>query len=173
MTKNNIQKTLGALLCGATLLFGAPALADDGDSLVTIKVMSPEIAMELAIATMAACRSADYQVAVAVVDRFGGLQAMLRDRYAGMHTPETARRKAWTSVSFRSDTLALEKLIDEGGLSGGIRYISDALMIGGGVPVTAAGSMVGGVGVSGAPGGDIDDGCARKGIEAVADKLEF
>ena len=55
----------------------------------------------------------------------------------------------------------------------GVRHVEQALMIGGGVPVQAAGSLVGAVGVSGAPGGQLDDECARAGIEAIADSLEF
>ncbi len=46
-------------------------------------------------------------------------------------------------------------------------------MLGGGVPVDAAGTMVGAVGISGAPSGQMDDTCARAGIEAVADDLAF
>ena len=55
----------------------------------------------------------------------------------------------------------------------GIRHVSGAMMLGGGVPVEAAGEMVGGIGVSGAPGGDADAECATAGIEAVSDALEF
>jgi uncharacterized protein GlcG (DUF336 family) len=58
-------------------------------------------------------------------------------------------------------------------LAFGTRDIPGALMLGGGVPIEAGGSIVGGVGVSGAPGGDADDTCARAGIEAIVDKLEF
>jgi uncharacterized protein GlcG (DUF336 family) len=46
-------------------------------------------------------------------------------------------------------------------------------MLGGGVQILSAGSTVGGIGVSGAPGGDSDDVCARAGILAVEDKLAF
>ena len=55
----------------------------------------------------------------------------------------------------------------------GARQVTGALMIGGGVPVEAAGSLVAGVGVSGAPGGPADDACARVGIEAIEDKIAF
>ena len=97
----------------------------------------------------------------------------LRDRFAGPHTPETARRKAWTAVSFRTDTLEMNQLTKEGTSLSAVRFVSDALMVGGGVPVESAGSVVGGIGVSGAPGGDMDDACARVGIEAITEKLEF
>jgi uncharacterized protein GlcG (DUF336 family) len=46
-------------------------------------------------------------------------------------------------------------------------------MVGGGVPVEAAGSIVGGVGISGAPGGAEDDACARAGIDAVIADMEM
>jgi uncharacterized protein GlcG (DUF336 family) len=98
---------------------------------------------------------------------------MLRDRYAGPHTPDTAQRKAWTAVSFRADTLALANNTQAGSAQSGARLITNALMIGGGVPVQAAGMTVAAVGISGAPSGEADDRCARAGINAVKAKLEL
>jgi uncharacterized protein GlcG (DUF336 family) len=98
---------------------------------------------------------------------------LLRDRFAGPHTPETARRKAWTAVSFRADTLSLSETAKPGSEAYGANFITEALMLGGGVPVEAQGSIIGAVGVSGAPGGDMDDACARAGIDAVAADLAF
>lgn len=164
-----LSPLFAAALLGATT-FGSAA---EEPALVTFKVLSPATALELAQATLASCRDAGFQVAVSVVDRFGVPQVMLRDRFAGPHTPETARRKAWSAVSFRGDTQELSKLTMAGQAQSGVRFVSDAMMIGGGVPLEAAGSLVGGVGVSGAPGGDADDACARAGIEAIADKLNF
>jgi len=159
---------ISSLVC---LLMAVPAPAED--ALIDLKVMTPETALKLAKASMAFCRKSGYQVAVAVVDRMGIAQVILRDRYAGAHTPETARRKAWTAVSFREDTLALVKLTASGSPQAGVRHVTDALMVGGGVPIEAAGSIVGGVGISGAPGGAEDDACARAGIEAVIADLEM
>ena len=143
------------------------------NSLVTFKILTLDAAMELAQASLADCRKRGYQVTIAVVDRFGTVQVILRDRFAGPHTPETARRKAWTAISFRTNTLSLAELTQAGKEPSGVRFVSEALMVGGGVPVEAAGSIVAGIGVSGAPGGDQDDACARAGIEAITDKLEF
>jgi uncharacterized protein GlcG (DUF336 family) len=160
------------LICSlACMLMSGPALAED--ALVDLKVMTPEAALKVAKASMAACREQGFQVAVAVVDRMGVTQVILRDRYAGAHTPETARRKAWTAVSFREDTLALAELTASGSPQSGVRQVTDALMAGGGVPIEAAGSIVGGIGISGAPGGAEDDACARAGIEAVSADLEM
>jgi uncharacterized protein GlcG (DUF336 family) len=162
------------IVCVATLsaLAVQGAVAEE-PALVTFKVLNPSVALDLAQAAMESCRKSGYQVAVSVVDRFGTPQVLLRDRFAGPHTPETARRKAWTAISFRTDTLELSKISAAGQAQSGVRFVSDALMIGGGVPVEAAGSIVAGVGISGAPGGEADDACARAGIEAVADKIAF
>ena len=143
------------------------------EALATVKVMTPETALKLAQATFADCRTKGFQVAVAVVDRFGILQVLLRDRFAGPHTPETARRKAWSAVSIRTDTLTLGELTQAGKEPSGIRFVEGILAVGGGVPVSAAGSTVGAVGVSGASSGAADDGCARAGIESIQADLEF
>jgi len=167
MNPKHLAATL--FLTGA---LSSPAMAAD-EALVSYQMLSPETALELAKAAMKSCQKAGYQVAIAIVDRMGTTQVILRDRYAGPHTPETARRKAWTAVSFRTDTLSLADLTKAGTPQSGARFVSDALMLGGGVPVEVGGSMVGGVGVSGAPGGKQDDDCARDGIKAVQDKLEL
>lgn len=147
--------------------------AQDDDAFVTVRNLKPEVALQMAEAAMVSCRDQGYQVGVAVVDRSGVLQVFLRDRFAGPHVIETATRKAWTAVSFRTDTLTLDETARQGSISFGIREISDALPLGGGVPVEAAGSLVAGIGISGAPGPDIDDACARDGIAAIEDQIGF
>ena len=162
-----------ALAAAMTVIMVSSVHADDQPALISFKVMTLETAQKLAQATLNDCRKKGYQVAVSVVDRFGTVQVTLRDRFAGVHTPETARRKAWTAISFRTDTMTMWEQTKAGTSASGIRFVQDALMAGGGVPVEAAGSIVGGIGVSGAPGGDVDDECARVGIESIADLLEF
>ena len=143
------------------------------EALVGFQVMAPQTALELAQAGLESCRGEGFQVAVVVVDRFGLTQVALRDRFAGPHTVETAQRKAWTAVSFRTATLELEEASAAGGALAAVRHIPGALALGGGVPVESAGSIVGGIGVSGAPGGEADDTCAREAIDALIDKLGF
>jgi uncharacterized protein GlcG (DUF336 family) len=167
----NMFTRVAATALLATGIAGS-ALAEEKGALVTFKLLTPDAAVELAQAALADCRKRGFQVAVAVVDRFGTLQALIRDRFAGPHTPETARRKAWTAVSFRTDTLAMADFTATA-TNAGVRFVDGALMVGGGVPVEAAGSIVAGVGVSGAPGGAEDDACARTAIEAMTEKLEF
>ena len=143
------------------------------ESVVSYKSMSPEVALELALAALKSCRDSGYQVAVAVVDRFGIPQVMLRDRFAGPPTPPTAAGKAWTAVSFRTDTSDLVGVTQPGMPQAALRSLPGAVVLGGGIQVQAGGATLGAVGVSGAPGGEADDACAKAGIEAVREKLEF
>ena len=157
----------------AAMTAAIPAHSQDSEALVGFNSLRPDLAVELAQAALASCRDGGYQVAVAVVDRFGQTQVVIRDRYAGVHTVDTAVAKAWTAASFRTSTLELERGIEEGTLSKGLRDVPGALILGGGVPMQSAGSIIGAVGVSGAPGPDIDEDCANAGIEAISDQLDF
>lgn len=168
-----IRKTLSAAAVGLALIAAPAAHSDDGEATFSFTVMTPETALTLAKAAFDSCHDEGFQVAVSVVDRFGNMQVALRDRFAGAHTIDTATRKAWTAVSFRTDTVALAKLAGENPAMAGLNHVTNALLLGGGVPVDAAGSIVGGVGVSGAPSPQIDHDCALAGIEAVADDLAF
>jgi uncharacterized protein GlcG (DUF336 family) len=152
-------------------LLAAPARAEE--SLVTFKSMTVEVALDLARAALADCRKQGYQVAVAVVDRFGVTQVVLRDRFAGAHTVPTATGKAWTAVSFRTNTGELVAATQPGSPQAGVRALPGATIVAGGMMVEAAGTLVGAIGVSGAPGGDNDEGCAKAGIAAIRDKLDF
>lgn len=152
----------------------APAAAQEDGAFVTFQVLKPEVALQMAEAAMEACRAQGAQVGVTVVDRFGVPQVFLRDRFAGLHVYETSRRKAWTAVSFRTNTTDLDRATNPGEISQGIRHLSEALPLGGGLMVeTGAGDLVGGIGVSGAPSPETDDICAQAGIDAVEDQIAF
>jgi len=139
----------------------------------TVRQLAPETALKAAQAALAKCRAQGYQVSVAVVDRAGLTQAFLRDRFAGPHTVDFASNKAWTAVSFRSHTRDLERLTRPGESMSGLRNIPRFTAIGGGMMIEAGGSLLGGIGVSGAPGGDADHACAAAGVEAIAEEIEL
>jgi uncharacterized protein GlcG (DUF336 family) len=164
-----VRKLVPAL--AVALLLAPPARAQD--ALVTYKSLSPELALDLARAALAECRKRGYQATVAVADRFGIPQVMLRDRFAGAHTARTAVDKAWTAASFRTNTTDLVAASQPGMPQAGMRQLPRVVILGGGVLIEAQGSLLGAVGVSGGPGGDADDACAKAGIEAVRDKLDF
>lgn len=136
--------------------------------------LTPTAALTVAQATLASCREQGFQVAVAIVDRGGNMQVMIRDQLAGPHTVETARRKAYTAVSFKSNTSQLAAVTQPGQPQSGTRDIPDILMLGGGIIMrNGDGALLGAVGVSGAPGGDLDDACAVEGIAAIEDDIAF
>jgi uncharacterized protein GlcG (DUF336 family) len=142
-------------------------------STFAVRVLTPETALKAAQAALGKCRSRGYQATVAVVDRMGVLQVLLRDRFAGPHTPDMARAKAYTAVSFRTNTTELAEATQPGRPQSGIRNRPDVAAVGGGLMIEAGGSLLGGIGVSGAPGGKEDDACAAAGIEAIREDLEL
>lgn len=137
------------------------------------KSLTPEAALTAAKAALESCRKQGYQVAVAVVDRTGLTQVLLRDRFAGAHTVDVSTHKAWTAASFRITTMALGAETQAGKSMSGIRNQPRVMAIGGGLAIEGGGSLLGGIGVSGAPGGEADEACAKVGIQAIADALEF
>ncbi len=139
----------------------------------TVRTVTPEAALRAARAALATCAKNGHQVAVAVTDRSGIALVMLRDRHAGPHTPGSAAGKAYTAVSFKLDTLSFARATQAGEPSSGIRHLPGVVAIGGGRTIESAGSIVGAIGVSGAPGGDADDACAQAGIAEIRDELEF
>lgn len=159
------------ILTGISLVIYSNANAAEAS--YDIKLMTPETALKAALAGMKECRSLGYQVTVAVIDRTGQTQVILRDRFAGMHTVESATNKAWTAVSFKTNTSQFASNTQSGKESSGIRHISKVLAIGGGMMVEAGGSLYGAIGVSGAPSGDEDDKCTKAAVASVLEDLEM
>lgn len=162
-----VSSLLVALCCGAAL----PVFAQSGS--YTVRQLTPETAGKAVRGAVDECRKRGYQVTAAVVDRGGVAQALLRDRFAGPHTVSTAINKGWTAISFRTDTLEFAKATEGASGSAGIRHLPNVVAVGGGVNIQAAGATLGAIGVSGAPTGDADDACAKAGIAAIRDDLDF
>ena len=158
-------------ISGLLLMVPAKALAAEGT--VTFEMLKPETALTAAQAALERCREEGFQATVAVVDRFGGLQVVLRDQLASPRTVRTAVGKARTAVGFRTNTTDLVSVTDHGQPASGLRHLPGVVIVGGDGMMGAAGPLVAAIGVSGAPGGDMDDLCAFAGIAAIEDELEF
>ncbi len=170
----NDQLLRWAIVAGAAFAGVLPhAGAQTSQATFTMRFMAPETALKAAQVALASCRAQGFQVAVAVVDRSGLPQVVLRDRFAGPHTVDMAIGKAWTAASFRRGTTELAAETQPGRPMSGIRALPRVVAAGGGVPIDEGGTLWGAIGVSGGPGGDADDGCARAGLKAVADELAF
>ena len=158
--------------CAAlALLFGISCQA--ADATYSVRLLTPETALKAAQAALARCRVGGYQVTVAVVDRMGVVQVVLRDRFAGPHSVDMASAKAYTAVSFRTNTSALAEATQPGRPQSGIRNRPGVAAVGGGLLIEAGGSLLGAIGVSGAPGGREDDACAEAGIAAIREDIEL
>jgi len=155
------------------VLMAASSGAYAAEGTFNVRLLTPDTALKAAQAALKKCRENGYQVAVAVVDRMGVIQVLIRDRYAGPHTPRMARSKAYTAVSFRTNTSVLADVTQSGRPQSGVRGLRGVVALGGGLIIEASGSLVGGIGISGAPGGREDDACAAAGIAAIREDLEF
>lgn len=160
--------SLIAVACWIALV---PAHAAEG--IVTYKSLAPDVAFDLARSALQQCRTDGYQVAVVVTDRFGAPLVELRDRYTPFAALDIAKGKAWTAVTFTRNTSDFAKAIKDGTIGAGLAGVPGVTPLAGAVLVEAGGSLLGAVGVAGAPGGDKDEACAKAGLAAVQDKLEF
>ena len=167
MKKSLVLGVVAAMSIAASL----PCRAAEG--VITYKSLAPDTAFTLARAALLKCRKDGYQVAVVVIDRFGVPLVSLRDRYAGLAAPEVATNKAWTAVNFTRNTSDLAQAFKAGELSPALTNVPKAMFAAGGLVIEAGGSLLGGVGVAGAPGGDKDEACAKAGLASVQDKLDF
>lgn len=143
------------------------------DATFMLRYLTPETAFKAAQKALEACRANGYQVAVAIVDRSGTTQVFLRDRFAGPHTVDVSINKAWTALTFRLDTLSLGQASRPDGPAAPVRHFPRVVVMGGGIPIEAGGYLLGAIAVSGAPGGEADDACAKAGIEAIRSDIEF
>jgi len=168
------MRARAAILITGTAIVASAALPVAGQKmLANYTTLTTGAAQQAAQAALARCQKDGYTVAAAVVDRGGQPLAVLRDNLAGAHTTQTAINKAATAVSFRTDTTELAASSQAGKAQSGIRQLPNVIAVGGGLMIRAKGSIVGGIGVSGAPGGDADDVCAKAGLAAISDAIEL
>ncbi|HQU15973.1 MAG: hypothetical protein B7Z66_07875 [Chromatiales bacterium 21-64-14] len=159
---------LASLALCALLPWAAPVRAVD---LIPVRQITPELARDIAQHAIDTCRKHGYQVTAVVVDREGIPQVMIRDVFASRFTIEIAEAKA--NAVILSGVSSGEFLRNRADIRPEMDQVHGVLMLRGGLPIRAAGSLVGAVGVSGAPGGDKDEICARAGVDAVRARLGF
>jgi len=141
------------------------------NDVITVKQMSMELARDIAQGAVDACRAQGYQVAATVVDRGANTQAILRDIYAPPFTIEISRKKA--NAVILSSVSSSEFRKNRADIRQEMNHVTGILVLDGAVPIRAAGALVGAVGVAGALGGDKDEVCAKKAVQAVQDRLDF
>ncbi|MGO4173178.1 GlcG/HbpS family heme-binding protein [Bosea sp. TAF32] len=158
-----------AFAAAAATLALVPAVA--GAQVLQQRNMPLAIAQEIAQAAVEACATKNFYIAATVVDRAGVPLAMLRADRAGPHTVAASRDKAYTSASAGNGTLAMAEGAEKNRAARHVASIEGFLLLGGGVPVKVDDEVIGAVGVGGAPGANLDEDCAKAGIEKVQAKL--
>lgn len=161
-----MRRILAGLL---VFVFAMPAAR--ATDVISVKLMTLELAVDIAQGAIDACRKDGYQISVVVVDRSGRTQVVMRDIFANQYMTQLAQAKANAVVLSNTSSSALRK--NRADIADELNLLDDLLVLDGGLPVTVAGSMIGAVGVSGAPGGDLDEACAQRGIDSVQERLDF
>jgi uncharacterized protein GlcG (DUF336 family) len=130
--------------------------------------VSLRMGLTIAQTAMAECGS---RASIAVVDRAGRLRVFLQGDGADPHNIELSRRKAYTARTFRRTSADWAKRTET--INPGQRMLHDVIPLAGGVPIQVGNETIGGVGISGAPGGGAkEEACAKAGIAKVADQLK-
>ncbi len=139
----------------------APAPAVPGTALTTSTHLTIDAAADAAQAALDAAEKEGQRVTVAVVDRNGNTIVTLRGDGAGPQSYESAIAKAYTAVSWNAPT---SELVTRLQTAPNLKDIPNTLFLAGGVPVAADNAPVAGIGVAGAPSGDLDEKFARAGV---------
>jgi len=149
--------------------FAAGTAAQDLPVVVKIPRLTVEASKQIAQGAMDACRKQGIQIGVTVVDRSGDAMIFMRDTLAPRITIEISRQKAFTAVNFNAPLSSMENRFTK---PFSVGKVDGLVFSAGGVPIEAAGNIVGAVGVSGAPSSEQDEACAREGIKRIQFELE-
>ncbi|MER5810460.1 heme-binding protein [Streptomyces sp. NPDC002033] len=165
LTGTALALALGAGTFGAVSASATPAAKKSDDrNFTTSTHLTVDAATRAAQAALQAAAKENQKVTVAVVDRNGNTVVTLRGDGAGPQSYESAQRKAFTAVSWNAPTSVLAGRLAQ---TPNLKDIPGTLFLAGGVPVQAEGAPVAGVGVAGAPSGDLDEKFAKAGVDAL------
>jgi len=157
-----------SLVVSVSVLAAAPALAQAPQ---VEKNVSMALSMAMMQGALDQCTKDGFKVSVVVVDKGGNVAASVRGDGTAPHTLEFARMKAYTARTRSQTSLQTMKQMEDPAFAF-LKQIPNVVGVGGGVPIKAGNEVIGGIGVSGAPGGEKDEVCANAGIAKVADALK-
>jgi uncharacterized protein GlcG (DUF336 family) len=163
-----VLKKCGSLFFLLQSVATLPVFALD---VVPSRLMGLDMARDIAQGAIDACRKDGYQVSVVVTDRSGDPVVVMRDVFVSKYMTQLAHGKANAVVL--SNSSSAEVRVNMAQIRDELNLLEGVLLMDGGLPIRIEGSLIGAVGVSGAPGGDKDEACAQKGIDAVQERLDF
>jgi len=160
------------------LAAGAAATGAQAQGLVTTQKLSAALANELVGDSVAICAQKGYPVVAVVVDLDGVRQALLRGNGAPIHSMDNAYYKAYTVASLalsrkEETTKAIaDRMAKAAPTTVPQTPLPNVTYAQGGVAIMAGGATIGGIGVSGAPGGNFDEECARAALAKIKDRMK-
>ena len=171
---NHLQRSTATLLLALLLLGVSPPLpGQTAPPSEPAPVAAPALdrALAGAQAAIAACAAQGWpHVAVTVLDSGGEMKAMLSadGTPPGPAVPRSAM-KAATALAYRIPSGEVQKrAAADQALAAAVAADPKLLPRAGGEPIVIAGTFLGAIGVSGAPGADKDDLCALAGLAAIS-----
>ena len=166
---SNIVKQAAGIALASTLVFGVASQANA--ELLTHKDLSLAIATQIAVTAVEACKANGYAVSVHVLGREGQTIVAMRNENAGLATFENSMKKAYTARTFARASGEFANGV-KGNPNAGALFLTNITPAQGALPIKVGNETIGAVGVSGAPGGEKDEACAKVGIEKVAAELK-
>jgi uncharacterized protein GlcG (DUF336 family) len=155
----------------AAALAAAALAAPANAQVLTHKDLSLAMATTIALTAVESCKAQGYNVSVHVVGRNGETIVALRNDKAGPNTFENSMKKAYTSRTFRTPSGRFAENVGQNPVAGQL-MLANIVAARGALPIMIGEETIGAVGVSGAPGGDKDEACAKAGIDKVASDLK-
>ena len=162
-----MKPSLLSALCAAFLVSQAHA-----QGLLQTHRISADLANQAVAAVVAKCASQGYVVTSVLVDADGVQQAVLRGDSASASTLNSAFAKAYTAVTFKTDTTEVVERSKTAPMLANLFKLPHLLLLSGGIVIKLGDEVVGGIGTAGAPGGGLDDACARTGLDKIKDQLK-
>ncbi|OLQ81349.1 hypothetical protein BIT28_27500 [Photobacterium proteolyticum] len=124
-------------------------------------------AESIAKAAIAECNKINVPISVSVVNDQGRLVYFYRGESTGSNTVHTSYRKAYTSATLKVPTSQLTLAVESTGYSQLGKMEDDILLLTGGLPLLYDGSVVGAIGLSGAPNPIIEEDCGKKALSQL------
>lgn len=137
----------------------------------SIKNIGLDLATDIAVEAINECRKQGFQVSAVVVDRNGLLRVAMRDDLAPRFTLQISEEKA--NLAVMAGTSSGDFRSRRSDIRAEMNHLDDIIVMEGALEIIAGGARLGAIGVSGAPGGDIDEACAQKALDKYAERLEF
>ena len=139
--------------------------------LLNEKSLSAAMAMTIAQTALETCTKQGYHVSVHVLGRNGEVIVAVRGDDAPPHTMENSQRKAYTARTFRIPSGEFAQRVKDNPSISAV-HLSGIIAAQGALPIKVGDEVIGAVGVSGAPGGEKDEACAKAGLDKLADQLK-